>query len=86
MHAAYGPRHVRPHHDVPGGRPHPLPPHMVRELAAGLFGPAELAALVRLFSDQQTAERVFEVLNHAPPEFAVLAAVLLRCRESAAAG
>lgn len=75
-------RHAPPH--AAHGESHrpPLPPHVVRELAAGLFGPTEYEALGRLFEDQHTAQRVYEVFCHAPPEFALLAAVLLRCHGS----
>ena len=79
-------RHAPPHEALEGAYPGPLPPHLVRELAAGLFGSRERAALGRLFEDVETAERVYQVLQHAPPEFALLAAVLLRSHERACAG
>ncbi len=77
-------RHGLPHEDGyagPGGGP--LPPHMLHELAAGLFGPKEREALVQIFADQHTADRVYQALYYAPPEFALLAAVVLRCHTSA---
>lgn len=61
----------------------PLPPHMLHELATGLFGPKEREALEQLFANQHTADRLYEALYHAPPEFALLAALLLRCHISA---
>jgi hypothetical protein len=73
--------HDEPDHVPPHLRHGPRHPHDRDALRALALGPRERRAMDELYDDPRAAEEAFELLSEAPPEFAVLAGLVLRACE-----